>query len=41
VTRYIAVIPAVTPEEEEEEEEEENVGLNRSFLLSETETLLC
>jgi hypothetical protein len=38
VTRYIAVIPAVTPEEEEEEE---NVGLNRSFLLSETETLLC
>jgi hypothetical protein len=39
VTRYIAVIPAVTPEEEEEEEE--NVGLNRSFLLSETETLLC
>jgi hypothetical protein len=37
---YIStLIPAVTPEEEEEEEE--NVGLNRSFLLSETETLLC
>jgi hypothetical protein len=35
---YIStLIPAVTPEEEEEE----NVGLNRSFLLSETETLLC